>query len=194
MTNTTQQQQQCPPSTLLHHHHHHPAAVSFSSSSAASSPLSQQGVAVPAELLPPSATSLVNLPTLSQHMVGGDSGGGGWAYSPQHHNSNHHMFPPHPSLPSTPTSASLIPTTIAPFGGPAASPMTPSGGGSGQEILNQQQQSNGFKSRLDASNSSLAGGGVQSSCMDMGVLTSPGQPANSSPRPRILRGKRAVDG
>ena len=180
MTNTTQQQQ-CPPT---HHHHHHPGSVSFSS-------LSHQGAMVPTELLPPLATSLVNLPPL----VGTESGGsGGWNYSSQHHNSNHHLFATHASLLSAPTTSSPLTNSTASHGGTTTPPVATSGGGAGQDILNQLQQPNGFKPRLDMSNipqSSLAGVGVQ---MDAGMLSLPGQPANSSPRPRILRGKRVVDG
>lgn len=200
MTNTTQQQQQAPPPSPLYHHHHHPAMAYSSSSSSITSPsTSQPNPVVPPELLPPSASSVLNLPpSLPQQLVGGaDVGAAGWAYSSQHHNSNHHMFPSPAALAPTANPGSPLSAPASALGGPPAPPTV---GGAGKDILSQQQQqqhSNGFKPRLEPASvphSPLAGGAVQSSAMDIGLLTSPGQGTNSSPRPRILRGKRAVDG
>lgn len=145
--------------------------------SAYSSPIISQAGISSAELLPPPGHALLNLP-LNQHMVDPAS----WGFPPQH-NSNH-MF--HNALSS--------PVSMA----------TGLGGGAGQEVPSQQSSggggSGGLKSRLESTLSSSLpqsplqggsgppgpGGGEQA------VPSSPSQV--NSIRPRILRGKRSVDG
>lgn len=105
---------------------------------------------------------------LNQHMDGG------WGFPPQH-NSFHNALSPPVSM-----------TT-------ASAP-----GGAGQDVLNQQTNGGGLKARLESAvppgmpQSPLSGGGATSGG-DSGMQNSPGQ-LNSSPRPRILRGKRPLDG
>ncbi len=217
MTNTTQQLP--PPSTLYHHHHHHPSqthpAMAFSSTSSSSitSPSSSGQPPNPlgqGDLVPPSTVSMMNL---APGMSGVEAGQVNWSYGSQHLNSNHHMYP------APPTASASSATPESPLSMPSFAPIHPTStavGVTGKDLLSQQQHSNGFKPRLDPSNipqSPLAGGGaqspltgsgiasplatgtgVQSSAMDIGLLTSPVQATNSSPRPRILRGKRTIDG
>jgi len=175
MTNTTQQ---TPPSSTPYH-------PPMASTSINAGPVSQE-VGVPQDLATPplAVPSMMNLATpISQHIIGGGADAGsvaGWSYNPQHLASNNHMF----SLPSSSTSCPASPLSAP----PTALGAPPIGGMQGKDL----QQSNGYKPRPDSS--SLTGGGAQSSNVDISILASPAQTTNSSPRPRILRGKRAGDG
>ena len=111
-----------------------------------------------------SGPQLVNMP-LAQHMI--DSG-----WFPQHNSNN--IFRANLSTP--------VSMTIG-----------PGGEGTNQEILNQQSNGGGLKSVNIPQSPLGGGGGVQSFPSEQGVFGSPCQ-TNSSPRPRILRGKRLVDG
>lgn len=138
--------------------------------SAYSSPIiSQSSISSAQELLPHPHSLLLN-----QHMVDPPP----WGFPP-HHNSNH-MF-------HTPLS-------------PPVSMTTGLGGGGGQDITSS---GSGLKSRLESpvtsvSQSPLQGGvgppgpGGGGGTGEQGVPSSPSQV--SSMRPRILRGKRSVDG
>lgn len=109
--------------------------------------------------------SHLNVP-LSQHM---DTG---WGYSPQH-NSFHNVLSP--------------PVSMA------------TAGGAGPDAANQQSNGGGLKSRLESVGPPQSpqggglGGGQPISGGESGMLSSSSQ-LNSSPRPRILRGKRPLDG
>ena len=127
--------------------------------------ISQSGLP-PSELL--SGPGMVNLP-LHQQMVDGS----GWGFSPQH-NSNHiYGLPPAPV--SMATSSGVT-----------------------NDMLIQQSNGGGLKSRLESTATctiphSPLGGGGGGGGVEQGMSNSPGQ-TNSSPRPRILRPKRPVDG
>ncbi len=108
-------------------------------------------------------------PHQQPHLV--DTGWGG--YSQQQHGSDHNIFQGTHSHVSMATG--------------------PGGGVSSPTLLNHQL--NG-KNRLEPFHSSCAGGGGPSLPPDQALLSPPGQPnsSSSSPRPRILRGKRSLDG
>lgn len=108
--------------------------------------------------------SLLNMP-LNQHT--------GWGFPPQH-NSNH-----------------IFHNTLS----PPVSMTTTAGGGASLDLASQHSNGGGLRSRLESAvvsssappHSPLGAGGEQP------LLNSPSQ-LNSSPRPRILRGKRPMDG
>lgn len=111
-----------------------------------------------------SGPPLVSIPFGTQQLV--DTGWG--SYSPQH---NNHMY--HNALSSPPVSMTA---------GGLAQDFQPNGGGGG----------GGVKPHLESTVVPLASGGGGGGGMQ-GEVSSPSQ-ANSSPRPRILRGKRSIDG